>query len=948
MMIDSRSRRGVTAPTFLAAASLVALMGMSSCSSSSDGAGDGGNVTVPLETLSGNVREAGGAALENVTVSVGMSSAVTNRNGDFVIPSVGTIGGSQVTVRFDGTTSLGAGTYPIIDVTVPLPAGTRNLVVPQTITLPNLASAASAAQTVMAAAGVTTEPIDANNGTSGVGIAGATGTAILIDGMPGGASIDLNVTPVEPDEVPTELPDGLIGMSFVTVQPANGAFDQPGAPTGLDATFPNLFDLPVGTMVDIWSFDESTGRWVNRSAETGNQGVVQTALLGLSTEIFAQGVVTNGGWHTPVLAADNDCTTTVTGRIIDDVTMEGIAGANVSLDTGQFATTNANGVFTIQDVPAYDVNDSVNCTAVSITYEAVLPPSFGSETSGSVTIAAMNIVPGGTTDLSDIAFTVPTTGSVAGLINAGGAPIKDDVELRSGLNNISVTPNENGSFFAPDLAPGDWTATFHFEGQLDPTERDFIVRANEIATVNLQFAAGTGSQTISVLVVREDGNDFTSMDPIANAYVVLKGTDNGSRNGFVMTTGLDGMATFENVDGPFTVTAQYDDYGGNQDVRYSGGSSARYATSIVDVTPTGNTIGLPILTRPVPNLPPPVDSFSGTVSNLPTLSGTQRLDVYVTSTGDQSGWFQTSGLVDAQGNYGMSVPPSTDFDCFLVLSDPQATSQVIETVFLPGVGQTVPPLGVGGNGSLVLDIDWANADVVTWDQPVSIAFTNTQNDTNLSMDVEFLDFAAGVEFEAPIYSGPNTSNVTLMLPDLADTALDGYKFGLSTGIDGQDFQVDYDHHPAATPSSLTFDFLTPSTPIVPFDEADYSDEEFVALDASFMDSGNGSFTNSGLNMMNFDRSFFAEAGGFDFVSWTIFTRAGDVAFDLPRTAQFMFGYGEFISARLQKIRVAGHSVGFGSFFNENVDQNWSDALNNMTRSSTAERFFDFRVGDFEK
>ena len=911
------------APAFvLTAGFALSAAALTGCSSSDDDPVNPGGGAVALETLSGNVRGAGGTGLVDVNVTVGTNSTVTNANGDFVITSLGSISSGEVLVEFDGS-SAGAGSelYSTLDVLVSLPSGTTNLVMPQVITLPDLNSAGSDSDTVTVTAGATDAAIALANGTSNVGLDGPMGTLITIDGVLAATPVDINITPVQPEAVPMPLPDDLIGGSFVTIQPSNAAFAPPAA-AGLDVTLPNSLNLPDGTMVDIWSFDHDVNAWVNRSAETGNQGVVSVG----GADIVALGVITEGGWHAPVLPVRPECATVATGRVIDSVNMEAIPGANIAFSTGQFTTSDSNGDFTLPDLVAYDVNDLMNCTAVDVDYEVVLPPSFGS-TSQTGTLAMANVVIGGTSDLSNITFTISTTGSVAGIISGDGA---GDVLLTedAGSGTAMATPNSDGSFFIDGLAEGAWTATFQFDGLAFPTENTFTVVANQIATVNLQAAVGQGTDDITIFVVEDDDDDTTPLMPVQGAVVLLQGSDAGSSNGFVMTTDMNGMATFNDVSGPYTVTAQLDNL--------EGSTTTRHASSLVGITPTSSTIAVPLLIEPVENVPIPSDSLTGIVSNMPAIMGTETLEVFAVATNFGFDVFSGNAMVDNMGNYTMSVPPGVELDAWVVHRDNLATSRIISTLFVPGIGQT-------SGGTLAANFDFANA--VAWDQPVNVTFANVGADVDTDVYFEAFDLAAGTAFDGLIYSG-SIANVTLNLPDVTDMAFTGLNFNVFAGVNpGTLSESECEFVLSSTPTDLDFDFLSPPTPVTPADSADFTAEEFGNLTVSFTGAANGSFGANGFNAYFFESISGPTPSGIDVAQWEIFFPSNASSFDIPLAALPMFVDGQTLEGGIDKQLFAGSTVNFNTFFNENVNQNLEDLRSDATSTCEVESFYSFTLSN---
>jgi hypothetical protein len=371
-----------------------------------------------------------------------------------------------VHVAVDGATAAAVGplAFPKLELMVPLVAGTTDLVLPQLIVLPDLNNLASANQNLPLSAGVATALINVVQigGLGDIALSGPIGTVITSTSLDGSeVGIDLNLTPVALDEVPMPLPDGVTAGDFVTIQPGSASFDPPGALVGLDIVLPNSLGLPLGTAVDIWSFDHDDGEWVNRSEQTGNMGVVvvnaTASFGGTGSHIEALDVITEGGWHAAAIQVDVDCATTFTGSVVDSLG-NGIPNASIALSTGQFTSTDSDGNFSSGFVAAYDQSlwmGSDICEALSISITIVLPPNLGGEISSPVVVDALDIVTGGVTELAPFVFVIPNTGSLAGVVIGEHAPGETVTLTLDGGSSLSFLPNGSGAFFvaAWTLAP---------------------------------------------------------------------------------------------------------------------------------------------------------------------------------------------------------------------------------------------------------------------------------------------------------------------------------------------------------------------------------------------------------------------------------------------------------------------------------------------------------------
>ncbi len=906
----------------LALAGLAAgAMTLGGCSSDND---DSGPQAVTLNSLSGLVRVAGGAPLPGVTVNVAGETAITDSGGFFVMTGLGSLPVGMVAIDFDGSTATATGPldFPELEIMVPLLAGTTELTLPQVITLPDLNNADSANQSLtLNGDGTAAEAIDVvqMGGMTAINLSGAIGTLVTIDGMVGVAGADLNVTPVAPEEVPMPLPDGLQGNAFVTIQPGNARFDQPDPAlpdppiSGLDIVLPDVLGLPIGTVVDIWSFDHVAGAWVNRSEETGQTGTVELDGAGPATRIVATGVITEGGWHTAVLPVDPTCGTRVTGFVKETGTDNGIAGASVAFGTGQFATTDSDGSFTSPVIPAYDATDLINeiCTPTDLSYEIVLPPSFGGDSSGTLTIMAADIVEGGTTDIGDSLFTLGTTGSVAGVV-IGANTMGEDVSITpDGGAAVMVTPNGSGAFFQTGLEAGPYTASFLFDGASAPTEVPFTVVPNGLVTIAVQDAVGSGSEDITVLILQTDGDD-SDLFPVAGATVRLQGTDSTSSAGLIMMTDANGEAVFADVDGPYNVTAQKD--------IFANALNLRFATSLVGIDPTGTTIGIPILNDSNIDQVTTDATLSGTVSNLPTLMGSEDLQITAIESGTSGDGFSQSATVDSTtGAYTLSIPSDTPLDVYVIHRDLSATSQVLATLIDEAVGMTTT-----GN-TLTADLDFANA--IGWNESVMVSLVGEALADDLFIDTCLRNDATGFTLRTPLHAALAGSvvDVTLNLPDLGDTALAGYTFRIdgelqdtsTSNFSGRECAVVVADN--ATTSTLTF--LDTPTLTSPMDNASLTLAQLQSLQVAYNPSTVGPLGNNGVDF--FILSYLQTGGGvpsgIDGAIWEVIVPPGQAMFDLPPAGLPMFGEGiKAIDAEIGANRWGGVSVDFTQFFDEDL------------------------------
>ncbi len=907
------ARRALLPKTLLSALALGLTLGLGACSSSNNNDSGGGGTAPPsLNSLSGTVRASateGGTAggpLAGVTIRAGNASSVTNANGQFILTSLGVLATGSLVVELDGTTAGVAGQFPLLDIVIDLSAGATEAFLPQVITLPDLTNAASSTQAVMTdMSGAVTAPISVTGTEADMILEGDTGTIITVGGMATAQMVNLNMSPVPAAQVPMPLPGQRIGSGFVTIQPGNATFDPPpaGGTAGLDVVLPNDMGLPVGAMVDILSFDHDAGAWVNRSLETGNQGVV-IDLGGGETAIDADGVITEGGWHTGSIDVDPDCATTVTGRVVDAKGAP-IANASIALFTGQFASTGADGRFSIPLVPAYDIaalaGDPSMCIGVDLCYEAVLSPNNGSLTSGKLVFGAGGVMTGGTTDLGDISFTLPTTGNLAGIVNGTVSPTEP--VMIAGPTNTSVVPQSNGGFFVTGLEQGAYTASYLFTGRTNPTVVPFTITAGQTTTITIQAPMGGGEGDITVNVfLGDDDSPGGAFKPLPGAAVTLRGTDSASMNGLVGTTDASGAVTFMNVDGPFDATAQID-------LLVAGVQTIRFAGSVLNIDPVGSNIGVPIFFSDAPQSVTDA-TLMGNLANAPMLMGNEMLMIRMLD--DEFGFFEAP--IDAQGDYTLNVPSDVMLDAIIYHADSvaQGSVQPIATLDMLGLGP------VASGQTLTQDFDWNGGRRVDWDQSVMFdiagadaAATNAEVTVGISMGNLFFDFDV---YDGAI--GPFTAN----LPDATDANLSGYDLVVEADVNNLTNSVDQSCNAvlATTPATYTFDLLTRPTLIAPFDGAMYTVSEISNLDAIWSLGAAGTLT-QGVEIFRI-AGFSKTKGGITFV-WQMFLPVGSTTFRMPPTVLPMFEAGQFDNANISKTRFDGFTFDFDTFFNENVDAN---------------------------
>ena len=906
------------------------------------GGGDSSETTPPgssLQTLTGLVLRPSGLGLEGVTVSAGTASALSNADGEYILTTAGMFSRTAQDIHFDGSSAGFPGQFPELHIVLDLPGEGSSVTVPQVITLPDLMNPMSSNQTVETDAnGATASEVSVTGLSPDIVLSGPAGTVITVDGAPASQVLELNMTPVDPSQVPMLLPDDLVGGGFVTIQPGNGRFDPPGPAEGLDVLLPNDQNLPVGATMDIWSFDHDDGAWVNRSAETGNQGTV-VAVAGGGTAVQAGGVITEGGWHAGVIDADPDCATTFTVRVVDTSSGVGIPGAIVVLFSGQTATTDADGRVSIPLVPAYDLgllNGPLNlCEAIDLSYFIYLPASAGFKFSGLLVVPAASVVPGGVTDAGEYDCEVPNEGNLSGLVIGTGVSMTEPVRIRDDQGPVTqVVPGPGGSFFVMDMEPGDYIASYDFIDPDPPVEVSFAIVANQTTSITLQSENGTGSEDITVFVYSDGAvGDGLPGVPLEGATVTLQGTDAGSIGGLSLLTGSDGRVSFSDVSGPFNVTAQ-------KEISLEEDSFLRSA-SVIGVEPLDGTIGVQIENNDLANLlflQQGLVFWQGEINNMPTLGSGERLFLHASSLNSGGGrTLLPPSEVGPSGAFTTLVGIDSEIDALITRQS--ASGDVIESAFDFDIG-----VAATTSGFFQADVDWPSGATIPWGQPVSVTTSNVNPNSNEFLAQLLVTSAPERAQFAIELSAGSTAPATVMFPDVAQLVASGISVeaqglvdpnsSLSFGVPGQGCREEL----TATPAALTFDFLTGSTPLQPtgvFTQVTQLEfEDYLFL----WDLQNtGATADSGFEKIHLFSSAPSSSGSATPILsfWELTTRGASSGLQLPRRALPATTPGATVVVTFQTQRFEGTTLDFNGYHNGAIGVNAESVLAAAARSKTA-------------
>ena len=295
------------------------------------------------------------------------------------------------------------------------------------------------------------------------------GGTVMRDGAPFVGPLDVRVARRDPIDAPAPLltPERLPHVvAFAAVQPFDVTFDAspvvddtrgdvpprgPGADLAL--AIDQFWPIPDG--MDVWAFDLEQGDWVNRSEQLGVRA--QVALLPTGYRIDAPGLIEGGGWYALAHPRIRNCLTRVVGRI---TTASGapVEGARVALETGNLATTGADGAFAIEAVETLYPIDLELCADVAYEFRVTTPVSLGGREFHGVLPLTRT---GGTTNLGDFAVETISAGVLVGRVSTS-TPIPAGTRLRMRPADsplpffFNSPPLMDSAFFLARLEPGEY------------------------------------------------------------------------------------------------------------------------------------------------------------------------------------------------------------------------------------------------------------------------------------------------------------------------------------------------------------------------------------------------------------------------------------------------------------------------------------------------------------
>ncbi|MCF6137925.1 carboxypeptidase regulatory-like domain-containing protein [Pseudalkalibacillus berkeleyi] len=331
---------------------------------------------------------------------------------------------------------------------------------------------------------------------------------------------------------------------------------------------------------------------------------------------------------------------TITGRVFNTSTLNGISGAVLTLTTTEgipIATTitGMNGDYTANNIPP----GTVNISAVA--------EDFGAN-------AVTAVVGPNETTTANIGLT-ESLGFLTGYItdiNTGNA-ISGAVLLidKNGAQIATITSNGSGQFLTQGLSPGDYTAVVAADNYTSRTA-SFTILPNKTTTLSFALSPEPG-------IVQGRITNFNTGDPIIGATIAVRSL---SPSGPIVATTITGANGEYNVatlaPGTYTIVASANRFG------------AAEATTIVESNQT-ETVDVKLVPNP--------GAIEGTISNSNTgtpLSGilveifnVDGILVFSTNT-DANGFYQFTGLPPLQFRVVTSNPEfQTEEVGVLVVSD---------------------------------------------------------------------------------------------------------------------------------------------------------------------------------------------------------------------------------------------------------------------------------------
>ncbi len=161
--------------------------------------------------------------------------------------------------------------------------------------------------------------------------------ATTVVSYPAGAPHEIFIVGVSITRIPVPLPDGRAARMAVMVGPADVAFS-----TAAELTFPNSEGAGPGATLDVLRLDPATGLWT----------AVGLAVVSADGSTVEGMRIASGGLWAAVPPARLP-TTTIQGQVRGGVSRQDVSGYGIVGPFGHTATTDADGLFAMENVPVY-------------------------------------------------------------------------------------------------------------------------------------------------------------------------------------------------------------------------------------------------------------------------------------------------------------------------------------------------------------------------------------------------------------------------------------------------------------------------------------------------------------------------------------------------------------------------------------------------------------------
>jgi hypothetical protein len=482
----------------------------------------------------------------------------------------------------------------------------------------------------------------------------------------------------------------------VTVLQASGQ-PAPGAQVELDqGTFP--YEAPIFVLADTNGVASFTGLWEGTYSATAQ-------FTEQSTRLFARGGAAAGPNQSVAITLRLGATGSLVGTFVKQDLVTPVYGAEVTIGSLGFATTDTNGFFEFDGVPigSYQITSSDPVTGANATAYTTLNYNGQTQTVQLVE-ATLGIVSGLVMDSYNNGFV--SGASVIISFSDGVTPSR------------TVTTSPNGGFYFPASPMGAFylNANYFLPGAVNLAvsgqANGVLSPASTNVSINIQLQPLT---SLSVHVVRDDG-----VTPAINTAVTVGGAppQNTSTNGDVFFSNL-------RVPGTYTVTA----------ISQEGGDSFDGVQANVTLSLRGTNVLVTLML-------PGVGNVAGTVVASDGSTPVANAQITLQFQAPLFAGDTVTALTDVQGRFAFDDVP---LGPFLVTAVSQSLAAA-ENGTLAAAGQTnVVALRLGASGSLLGVV--VRADGVTPVPGVEIAIAYTSQSLNAGRAAYLTDANGAFHFD---------------------------------------------------------------------------------------------------------------------------------------------------------------------------------------------------------